>query len=147
MVKKSEQGDDEPVIEDVKASETVQNSISILKESTIKESSIAAMAQNPDAAGANEFEDHSEDIFYNFQLALQIIDDFISGANLKETQKQKLTDDMKKERKKLLSCLLIDCNMRLAEYTKFYQDNASAKENYKKVIDLCKEFPEGNERI
>lgn len=119
----------------------------MLKESTIKDSSVAAMAQNPDAAGGNEFEDHSEDIFFNFQLALQIVDDFIEGTNLKDTQKESLTAEMKKERKKLLSCLLIDCNMRLAEYTKFYQDCANAKENYKKVIDLCKEFPEGNERI
>lgn len=46
-----------------------------------------------------------------------------------------------------MSCLLIDCNNRLAEYTKFYQDCANALENYKKVIELCKEFPEGNERI
>ena len=39
-----------------------------------------------------------------------------------------------------MSCLLIDCNNRLAEYTKFYQDCANALENYKKVIELCKEF-------
>ena len=58
-----------------------------------------------------------------------------------------MTDEIKKERKKLMSCLLIDCNMRLAEYTKFYQDCANAQESYKKVIELCKEFPEGNERM
>lgn len=46
-----------------------------------------------------------------------------------------------------MSALLIDCNNRLAEYTKFYQDCNNALENYKKVIDLCIEFPEGNARV
>ena len=93
------------------------------------------------ANGTNEFEELSEDIFMNFQLALQIIDDFINGTNLNEEKKELLTDDIKKQRKKLMSCLLIDCTLRLADYTKFYQDVPNARENYQKVIDLCTEFP------
>lgn len=102
------------------------------------------LAQNPNSDG-NEFEELSEDIFTNFQLAIQIIEDFINGTNLKE--KESCTDQIKSERKKIMSSLLIDCTLRLADYTKFYQDVPNAKENYQKVIDLCKEFPEGNERI
>ena len=58
--------------------------------------------------------------------------------NLKEAQRESLTGEIKKERKKLMSSLLIDCILRLADYSKFYQDVPNARENFQKVIDLCK---------
>ena len=47
----------------------------------------------------------------------------------------------------MLSSLRIDSALRTADYAKMYQDVVNASDNYKKVIDLCVEFPEKNERI
>ena len=75
----------------------------------------------------------AEDILENFSLAQQILNDFC--ANHKD------------ERRKLISSLLIDLTLREGEFAKFYQDVNVAKDNYEKVIALCEEFPENNERI
>ena len=64
------------------------------------------------AVTGNEFEELSEDILTNFALSLQIIDDFIEGRNIKEEHKEKLTFLVKKDRKRILSSLLIDCTLR-----------------------------------
>ena len=42
---------------------------------------------------------------------------------------------------------MIDCTLREADFAKFYQDLNIAKDDYQKVIDLCKKYPEKNQRI
>ena len=100
----------------------------------------------------NEMEDLTEDIFENFSLAIQIINDFLAGNALEGEADQigggdKLTEDQKKERNKVVSALRIDCILRRADYAKFYNDIENAKLDYSEVIKMCHEFPEGNERI
>lgn len=46
-----------------------------------------------------------------------------------------------------MSNLLIDCIIRRAEYAKFYQDLDSATQDLTMVIKICKDFPEGNQRV
>ena len=46
-----------------------------------------------------------------------------------------------------MACLEIDCTLRSAEYAKFYQDIENSKKDYLKVIQLCRLYPEKNEKI
>lgn len=46
-----------------------------------------------------------------------------------------------------MSSLLIDCTLREADFAKFYQDTNIASADYQKVIDLCKKYPDNNQRI
>jgi hypothetical protein len=39
---------------------------------------------------------------------------------------------------------MIDCTLREADFAKFYQDLNIARDDYQKVIDLCKKYPENN---
>ena len=104
----------------------------------------------PDAAAqaipeSNEMEDLTEDIFENFGLCLQIVEDFISGKISDDTAS--LTPEQKSTREKVLSCLMIDCFMRKADYAKFYTDIDMATDDYQSAIRICQKFTVGNERI
>lgn len=58
-----------------------------------------------------------------------------------------ISDEQKKNRDKLVSCLRIDCLNKRADYAKFYGDIEGAKEDYMVTLDIIKEFPEGNDSI
>mmetsp|Transcript_5648 Transcript_5648/g.8930 ORF Transcript_5648/g.8930 Transcript_5648/m.8930 type:complete len:104 (-) Transcript_5648:353-664(-) len=47
----------------------------------------------------------------------------------------------------MLSSLAIDATLRTAEYARVYQDYNNTVENYQKVIELCTQYPENNQRI
>lgn len=51
------------------------------------------------------------------------------------------------QRRKVVSNLLIDAQIRLGDITLFKEDVMGAVESYRKVVDLCREFIEGNERV
>lgn len=75
-------------------------------------------------------------------LAEQIINDFRTCQLLKESTPEKVA-----ARSKILSNLLIDNVLRRAEFLKFYNDLQGSQEDFHMVIQLCKEYPQGNERV
>ena len=91
-----------------------------------------------------ELDEIAEDIFSNFGLALQIIEDFREGTLLPDVS---LTEEQIKSRDSVLSALLIDTTLRRADYAKFYCDGDQAKTDFTDVIKLCDQYPEGNLRI
>jgi len=122
---------DEPVITEIDSS--VQKN----ENEVVSEKAGPAIADD-----GGEFEQLSQDIFENFGLCEQIVNDFRSGALLAGlTQEQKLSRD------KVTSNLRIDMTLRRAEYCKFYNDLESSKQDFLAVIELCREFPEGNKRV
>ena len=62
-------------------------------------------------------------------------------------QSASLTQEQQTTREKVLSCLIIDCFMRKADYAKFYTDIDMATEDYQNAIKICEKFTSGNERI
>ena len=76
-----------------------------------------------------------EDAAENFQAAIQLIDDFITGS-LGQSGR----------RKELVANLLIDSHTRFGDILMFREDIVAAVEQYSYAVDLCKEFPLGNER-
>jgi gamma-glutamylcysteine synthetase len=88
-----------------------------------------------------ELDEIAEDIFSNFSLALQIIEDFKSGQIVPEVP---LTEEKKTERGKLLCSLLIDATLRRADFAKFYCNGDEAMQDFLDVIKLCEIYPEGN---
>lgn len=128
---KASQNDEEPVIEDV------IDSLAVKPE--------AAAQPAPVIGGENDdFENLAQDIFENFGLCEQILNDFQAGDLLKDAS---LTDEQKNTRNKVTSALKIDTTLRRADFAKFYQDLDSSMADYSEVINICKQFPEGNERI
>lgn len=91
-----------------------------------------------------EFEELSQDIFYNFGLCEQILNDFVNGQLLTSSN---WSSEQTAARTKLVSNLMIDSIIRRAEYAKFYQDLDSSIQDFTMVIKICKEYPEGNERV
>jgi hypothetical protein len=71
-----------------------------------------------------ELDEIAEDIFSNFGLALQIIEDFHVGQLMPNTT---MTEESKKSRGNVLSALTIDTTLRRADYAKFYCDGDQAK--------------------
>lgn len=107
--------EDEPVIQDV------------IDSSVIKPQTEDAHEPNPLAAENDEFEQLSNDIFENFGLCEQILDDFRKGLLLKE---KSLTNDELQTRDRLVSALCIDSTLRRADFLKFYNDTENAKKDY-----------------
>ena len=77
-------------------------------------------------------------------MTIQLADDFLSGSLLMD--QSLLTQEEKDARQEVLSSLKIDCILRRADYSRFYQDLEQAVPDYKEVIDLCMKYPAGNER-
>ena len=78
-----------------------------------------------------------EDAFENLLASIQVAEDFISsglsgGAN---------------QRKAVFSNLLIDAYSRLGDITLFKEDILGAIESFKKAVEMCREFSQGNERV
>lgn len=58
-----------------------------------------------------------------------------------------MKNEQKELREKVLSCLMIDCYLRKADYAKFYTDIEMATDDYQNAIRICQKFTSGNERI
>ena len=78
-----------------------------------------------------------DDAFDNLVAAIQVPEDFINGGIAGDT----------KLRRNVLSNLLIDAYIRLGDITLFREDIMGAIESFRKAVELCKEFSDGNERI
>lgn len=84
------QNEGEPQIEEV-ANKTENQIQTGATDDIVKDLNEDVGTKDQPATG-NEFEELSEDILTNFALALQIIDDFINGRNIKEELKAKFTE-------------------------------------------------------
>ena len=76
-----------------------------------------------------------EDVSENFQAAIQLLGDFITGSLGGCSQ-----------RKELVANLLIDTHIRFGDASMFREDILGAVEQYQAAVELCREFPMGNER-
>lgn len=96
--------------------------------------------QDGEAAGEQGEQGASmaDDAIENFQAAIQLIEDFVNSPQA--------PSNASVSRKKIFSNLLIDTYSRFGDILQFKEFIPEAIANMKLAVDLCSEFPDGNER-